>query len=100
MSRSTYYRQKKAGRIAENDETARPAPVETGPCPQQGGSASPKAPAEGRSPDANTPTPTKSAIRLTQPAEAPRADTTLGRTSGRLTEIIVQTNPCVQAAAQ
>lgn len=100
MSRSTYYRQKKAGRIAETIETARPAPIETGPCPQQGGSASPEAPAEGRSPDATTPTPTKSAIRRTQPAEAQRKDTSLGRTSVRLTEIMVETNPSVQPAPQ
>ena len=70
MSRSTYYRRIKAGQVVEPAKPARTADVETRPCPQQGGSALPTAPAEGRSPSANAPTPTTSPRQHTRPAEA------------------------------
>ena len=70
MSRSTYYRRIKAGQVVEPAKPARTADVETRPCPQQGGSALPTAPAEGRSPSANAPPPTTSPRQHTRPAEA------------------------------
>ena len=59
ISRSTYFRRRKAGLIVEPTGSATAAAIETGPCPQQGGSALPKAPAEGRSRSAKNPTPTQ-----------------------------------------
>lgn len=98
MSRSTYYRRLKTGQIVKPAKPARTKDVETGPCPQQGGSALPKAPAEGRRPDAKAPTPTRSPSRRTRPAEATRTERIAASPGSGLREIVVETNPSVRRA--
>lgn len=98
MSRSTFYRRRKAGQIVEPVEPVTTADVETGPCPLQGGSALPKAPAEGRSPAGSAPTPTTSPSRPTRPAQSSLTERIAAPDGGQLKEIVVETNPCVQPA--
>ena len=100
MSRSTFYRRRKAGQIVEPAKPTTTADVETGPCPLQGGSALPKAPAEGRSPAVSAPTPTTSPSRPTRPAQATLTERIAAPDGGRLKEIVVETNPWVQPSHQ
>ncbi|WP_264212421.1 hypothetical protein [Leisingera thetidis] len=72
ISRSTFYRRLRAGQIVEPPKPTTATEVETGPCPQQGGSALPKASAERHSPSAKDCTPTKRPRRRTQPTETTR----------------------------
>lgn len=100
ISRSTYYRRLKAGQIVEPPKPATSAEVETGPCPQQGGSALPKAPAEGRSPFAKAPTPTKSPSSPTRPARATQTEMIAEPDGCEIDEVFVESNPYAQPAHQ
>jgi hypothetical protein len=99
ISRSTYYRRLKAGEIVDTTEPASAPHVETGPCPQQGGSALPEAPAEGRSPAGKGPTPTQSPSRRTRPAQRKSQEIEKPHRAG-LYEVVVECNSQVHSPHQ
>jgi hypothetical protein len=99
ISRSTYYRRLKAGQIVETSKPAQGPRVETGPCPQQGGSALPEAPAEGRSPAGKGPTPTQSPSRRTRPKQRKIQEIETPQKAG-LYEVVVECNSQVHSPHQ
>ena len=99
ISRSTYYRRLKAGEIVDTPKPAQAPRVETGPCPQQGGSALPEAPAEGRSPAGKGPTPTQSPSRRTRPKQRKIQEIETPQKAG-LYEVVVECNSQVHSPHQ
>ena len=99
ISRTTYYRRLKAGEIVDTTEPASAPHVETGPCPQQGGSALPEAPAEGRSPAGKGPTPTQSPSRRTRPEQRKSQEIEKPHRAG-LYEVVVEHNSQVHSPHQ
>lgn len=99
ISRSTYYRRLKAGEIVDKPKPASAPCVETGPCPQQGGSALPEAPAEGRSPAGKGPSPTQSPSRRTRPEQRKSQEIEKPHRAG-LCEAVVECNSQVHSPHQ
>lgn len=100
ISKSTYYRRLGAGQLNDQVQSEAACETDTGPCPQQGGSAMPQAQAEGRSPTAKAPNPTKSPSRRTRPARVTQAEHIAAPADISLYEIVVESNPYMQSSHQ
>lgn len=100
ISRTTYYRRLKSGQISDVVVPAPKVRGETGSCPLQGGSATPQAQPEGRSPFGNSPTPPKSAHSRTPPHQAPN-DGQIGKSREKsINAVVVESHLAVQPAEQ
>ncbi|WP_306131682.1 hypothetical protein [Roseivivax marinus] len=98
ISKSTFYRRRRAGELVDAVQPPPVGELETGPCPQQGGSAQPKAQVEGRSPSTITPSRPERARSRTRPAQAINVTGTTRPLAHD--EIVVETHPYVQPSLQ